>query len=167
MNAIANTTVISNFASIGQIELLRRIFGVLYISTEVYEEIQAGLEEGYTFYTCLDAHLHPQVETGWIRLTSIADERELLLFSRLPSRLHQGESSCLAIASCRNWLMLTDDRAARQEATRLGIRVSGSVGCLVVAIERGLCTVEQANVWLSKMIQIGYRSPVSDLHSLL
>jgi hypothetical protein len=47
MSVIANTTVISNFASINQLDLLRRLFGALYISTEVYEEIRIGLEEGY------------------------------------------------------------------------------------------------------------------------
>ena len=47
MSVIANTTVISNFASINQLDLLRRLFGALYISTEVYEEIRIGLVEGY------------------------------------------------------------------------------------------------------------------------
>jgi predicted nucleic acid-binding protein len=47
MSVIANTTVISNFASVNQLDLLRWLFGALYISTEVYAEIQAGLEEGY------------------------------------------------------------------------------------------------------------------------
>jgi predicted nucleic acid-binding protein len=49
MTVIANTTVISNFASINQLDLLRRLFGALYISTEVYEETRIGLEEGYQF----------------------------------------------------------------------------------------------------------------------
>ena len=56
---------------------------------------------------------------------------------------------------------------ARREATRLGIRISGSVGCLVLAVERGLCTIEQANLWLEDMIRHNYRSPVTDLTSLL
>ncbi|HEX9867365.1 MAG TPA: DUF3368 domain-containing protein [Candidatus Tectomicrobia bacterium] len=49
----------------------------------------------------------------------------------------------------------------------MAITVSGSVGCLVLAVERGLCRLEQANVWLSQMIRQGYRSPVNDLTSLL
>lgn len=31
MSVISNTTVISNFASINQLDLLRRLFGALYI----------------------------------------------------------------------------------------------------------------------------------------
>jgi predicted nucleic acid-binding protein len=32
MSVIANTTVISNFASIGQLELLRQLYTILHIS---------------------------------------------------------------------------------------------------------------------------------------
>jgi predicted nucleic acid-binding protein len=167
MSVISNTTVISNFASINQLDLLRRLFGALYISTEVYEEIRIGLEEGYQFYAGIDQMIHPFVHDGWIRLTSMADQAEIALYGELPSRLHRGEASCLVIARHRGWMLLTDDRAARDEGNRLGITVSGSVGCLVLAVERGLWTLEQAHVWLGEMIRQGYRSPVNDLTSLL
>lgn len=42
MSVISNPTVISNFASIGQLDVLRQLFGSLAISTEVYDEIQEG-----------------------------------------------------------------------------------------------------------------------------
>jgi predicted nucleic acid-binding protein len=167
MSVIANTTVISNFSSINHLDLLRRLFGALYLSTEVYEEIRIGLEEGYQFYAGIDQMIHPFVHDGWIRLTSMADQAEIALYGELPSRLHRGEASCLVIARHRGWMLLTDDRAARDEGNRLGIMVSGSVGCLVLAVERGLWTLEQANVWLGEMIRQGYRSPVNDLTSLL
>jgi predicted nucleic acid-binding protein len=167
MSVIANITVISNFASINQLDLLRRLFGALYISTEVYEEIRIGLEEGYQFHAGIDQMIHPFVHDGWIRLTSMADQAEIALYGELPSRLHRGEASCLVIARHRGWMLLTDDRAARDEGNHLGIMVSGSVGCLVLAVERGLWTLEQANVWLGEMIRQGYRSPINDLTSLL
>ncbi|MBC8492779.1 MAG: hypothetical protein H8D43_03255 [Chloroflexi bacterium] len=37
MNVITNTTVLSNFAAIDQLDLLRQLYGVVYIPTEVYE----------------------------------------------------------------------------------------------------------------------------------
>jgi predicted nucleic acid-binding protein len=167
MSVISNTTVISNSASINQLDLLRRLFGALYISTEVYEEIRIGLEEGYQFYAGIDQMIHPFVHDGWVQLTSMADQAEIALYSELPSRLHRGEASCLVIARYRGWMLLTDDRAARDEGNRLGIMVSGSVGCLVLAVERGLWTLEQAHAWLGEMIRQGYHSPVNDLTSLL
>jgi predicted nucleic acid-binding protein len=46
MSVIVNTPVISNFASIGQLDVLRHLYGALAMSTEVDDEIQAGLAEG-------------------------------------------------------------------------------------------------------------------------
>lgn len=163
MSVISNTTVISNFASIGQLDLLRLLYTEIYISTQVYDEICSGIEEGYQFYSPIEQIIFPFVESGWIRLTTMTGEQELMLFGRLPPRLHQGESSCLAIAKHRNWILLTDDKAARREAKKWGLRISGTVGCLILAVERGICSLEQANAWLNEMIQKGYRSPVVDL----
>jgi predicted nucleic acid-binding protein len=66
MSVISNTTVISNFASIRQLDVLRQLFGSLAISTEVYHEIQAGLEEGYRFYEGIDQMMNPFSSGGWI-----------------------------------------------------------------------------------------------------
>jgi len=167
MNVITNTTVLSNFAVIGQLDLLRQLYGVIYIPIEVYEEMQAGLEEGYRFYAGMAQLIYPFVEKGWIWLTSATDEQELRPLGELPRRLHRGEAACLAIAQHRGWLLLTDDLTARKEATRRRIPKSGSVGCLVMAVERDLCTLEQANSWLEDMIRHNYRPPVTDLTLLL
>jgi len=40
MSIISNTTVISNFASIERLELLHVLFDKLYITSEVFDEIQ-------------------------------------------------------------------------------------------------------------------------------
>jgi predicted nucleic acid-binding protein len=166
MSVISNTTVLSNFASIGQLDLLHRLYEVLYISTEVYEEINAGLEEGYSFYQDVPRLVYPFNELGWLHVATMSTE-ELWLSGGLPGRFHKGEASCLAIAGHRGWLLLTDDSAARAEALRRGIRLSGSIGCLVLAVERGCCNVMQANAWLQEMIEHDYRSPVTDLSPLL
>ncbi|MCP4406086.1 MAG: hypothetical protein GY801_53440 [bacterium] len=167
MSAISNTTVLSNFASIGHIEVLRQLYGTLFISLEVYEEIQAGLEEGYHFYTALDHQIAPLTPSGWVHLTSVSGRQELQTFGAFPPKLHQGEASSLAIACHRNWLFLTDDLDARRAARELDIRLSGSLGCLVLVVERRICSLQQANVWLTQMIEQGYYTPVHDLTSLL
>lgn len=167
MSVVANTTLISNFASVGQLDLLRQLYGTLHISTEVFQEIQTGEEEGYRFYEGIDQFVFPLVAEGWIRLTSVSGEQELRTLAKKPSRLQSGEASCIAIAQHRDWLFLTDDLAARSHATDIGIHVSGSLGCLVLAVERGLCQLEDANDWLQQMIRQGYYSPVGDLSSLL
>jgi predicted nucleic acid-binding protein len=39
VNRLVNTTVLSNFAAVGRLDLLRDTAGPLYIPTEVYDEI--------------------------------------------------------------------------------------------------------------------------------
>jgi predicted nucleic acid-binding protein len=167
MSVITNTTVLSNFACIGKIEYLRQLYGTLFISVDVYDEIQNGIEEGYAFYTPLQQQIFPASESGWIHLTSMTSEEEFRRFIGFPSKLHPGESSSLAIASHRSWLFLTDDLDARKAARALGVRLSGSLGCLVLAVERKLCSLEDANFLLGQMIQQGYHSPIDNLMTLL
>jgi hypothetical protein len=50
---------------------------------------------------------------------------------------------------------------------QMGISLSDSLGYLILAVERHICTVEQANGWLTQMIEQKYKSPVNDLTSLL
>jgi predicted nucleic acid-binding protein len=49
MSFIANNTVLSNFAGIGRLDILKRIFRTLRISEEVWLEIKQGLEAGYSY----------------------------------------------------------------------------------------------------------------------
>ena len=68
MSVIANTTVISNFGRIGQLALLQRIFGTVYIATEVYREIEDGLAEGYQFYAPIIQLVSAPSTNNWLRL---------------------------------------------------------------------------------------------------
>ena len=167
MSVISNTTVLSNFASIERLDMLRQLYGMLRISVEVYDEILLGMEEGYAFYAPLRQQIFPASNTGWIHLTSLTDEAELRCFLDFPQKLHQGEASTLAIALHCEWLLLTDDLDARKAARKLGIRLSGSIGCLVLAVKRKLCSLNQANTLLEQMIREGYHSPVNDITNLL
>jgi predicted nucleic acid-binding protein len=85
----------------------------------------------------------------------------------MSSGLHGGERACLAIAGARTWLLLTDDRAARAEARRRKIDLSGSLGCLVLGVERKLFTLEQANALLAMMVAQGYHAPLTDISELV
>jgi len=62
---------------------------------------------------------------------------------------------------------MTDDRKARQVALDLGIKITGTLGILVVAVERRKISLEEANRLLKAMVESGYRSPVDELGSLL
>jgi predicted nucleic acid-binding protein len=167
VKTLANTTVLSNFAAVGRLDLLKQLHGRLHIPNEVWAEILDGLEEGYGFYTGIEDQLYPLAEGGWIELVSMGDEEELRLFQSLPRRLHHGEASCLAIARHRNWAFLSDDKLARKLARSLGIVVSGTLGVLAQAVKRQFLTVEEADRLLGDMIARGYRSPYDSLQQFL
>ena len=80
--------------------------------------------------------------------------------------LGAGERSCIAVVKNRGGLFVTDDRKARQVALEMGVKVTGTLGILVVAVERKLISIEAANHLLAQMIAYGYRSPVNDLSNL-
>jgi predicted nucleic acid-binding protein len=149
MSTISNTTVIINYAAIGQLALLRQLFGVLFLPTEVYAEIRAGQAEGYAYLSGIEGVIAPLAHDGWLHLTGMHNDAEFRRYGMLPAGLHHGEAACLAIARQRDWLLLTDDRAARAEARRQQIRLSGSIGCLVMAVMRGIVTLPQANQHLA------------------
>lgn len=74
----------------------------------------------------------------------------------------------LAIASCRGWRFLTDDRAARDYATKIGVPVAGTLRLLVRLVQTDLVLVDEANSLLQDMIVLArYHSPVTDLTMLL
>ncbi|HWM90853.1 MAG TPA: hypothetical protein VN493_08810 [Thermoanaerobaculia bacterium] len=64
MSVISNTTVLSNFASIDSLPRLRELFEEVFLPTEVYQEIQRGLEEGYAFYSVVEGP--SSQERGWL-----------------------------------------------------------------------------------------------------
>jgi len=159
VKTLANTTILSNFAAVGRLDLLKQLHGCLYIPSQVHEEILDGLEQGYGFYTGISDHIYPSSQDGWVVLVSLSDGREIALYQSLTQRLHHGEAACLAIARHRRWAFLTDDKQARRTARDLGIVLSGTLGVLSQSVKQGLLTLESGNELLRKMIARGYRSP--------
>ena len=80
MKTLANTTILSNFAAVGRLDLLEQLHGRLYIPSQVYEEILDGLEQGYAFYAGISAHIHPFSQDGWMVLVSLIDGRDRTLY---------------------------------------------------------------------------------------
>jgi hypothetical protein len=75
VKTLADTTVLSNFAAVGRLDLLRQLHRRLYIPNEVFMEILDGLEEGYGFYTGIEDQIYHTAEEGWIELVSLGAKR--------------------------------------------------------------------------------------------
>jgi predicted nucleic acid-binding protein len=111
---------------------------------------------------------HALAEGLWCDLHIIEPtEEEQKLAGNLPRGLGSGERTCLALAIARRGLIATDDLHARRVAARYGVRVTGTLGLLVLAVESHLVSLERANMLLNVMVSAGYHSPVATLDALL
>ncbi len=165
---IFDTTVLSNLAVVGRMDLLEKRYRRVALTTvEVSDELRRGLQAGYAY---LESAL-PQIETvspgGWLRIAmpeSVAEHQLRVEFDLL---LDPGEASCLALAISRGLILVTDDLAARQLAQARGVRLTGTLGILLALVRDDMLALEEANALLAEMIERRYRSPVDRLDDLI
>jgi uncharacterized protein len=127
MIIVSNTSPIINLAAVGQLELLRSLYGTITIPQAVYYEIavrgykQAGATEIQTYH--------------WVERHQVQD---VALVKRLMQQLDAGEAEAIALAiEMRADLLLLDERRGRTIAKQLGLAVTGLLGILLVAKQRG------------------------------
>ncbi|MFO0890011.1 MAG: hypothetical protein U0790_12840 [Isosphaeraceae bacterium] len=132
MIVVADSSPIVVLASIGQIEVLPRLFGQVLIPPEVAAEPAApGRTEPVRAFIA--------TPPGWleIRQSSVAT-------TPIPG-LHAGETAAIALARQHSAdLLLIDERLGRQAAAERQLRVAGTIGILEMAAERGLVELGQA-----------------------
>jgi predicted nucleic acid-binding protein len=149
---LLDTTVLSNLARIGRLDLLRLALPDAVTTPQVLAELEVGRESGY-----LSAGAGE-----WPPAVNLAPQEEARLVG-LRSILGDGEASCLAVLLERGGALFSDDLDARRYAQRHGIPVSGTLGVLVFLVEQGHLSLGQADDCLRQMIALGYRSPVVSL----
>jgi len=141
--AIADNSTLSNFARSGHLDLLQKIFPCGVWTTA---EVIAELERGVAKYPQLQQLLNAQ--GSWLKVVEKLSEQELQiqgqLMERYPSIRRGADSSVLAVAKSRNWLVLTDDEAMAKVAQREGIKVLGTAEILKLARQRGFLTFSQS-----------------------
>jgi predicted nucleic acid-binding protein len=101
VNVIVNTTILSNFASVGRLDLLRSLLGPVYIATAVYAEVQEGLADGYQFYEAVTHEIQTPSAEPWLRLTAPTNEELQLKTRGACSPETKGLTSCRFARGCR------------------------------------------------------------------
>lgn len=124
---VANTTPIIALALISQLDLLRHLYGEVVIPPTVQVEVLAGGTRGIGV-----AELQ---RANWIRVMPLQDPRR----ADLVSDLDRGEAEVIALAQEMNAdLVIIDERLARRHAKRLRLPLTGTLGVLLKAKQRGL-----------------------------
>jgi predicted nucleic acid-binding protein len=137
---ITDTSILINLSHTGHVGLLGKTAGFEFVvPDEVLAEITSPEQTEM---------LQAALAAGWIGRESISGPGELTIFAELSRTLGSGESSCLALACSRGWVVACDEKRVflRQARERLGAnRVLNTAGLYLMWIRTGLLTVAEAD----------------------
>lgn len=156
-----DTTVLINFLNGGCLDLFERLPSYVFrIPEEVDTEITDAAQR---------AELAALFARGLVERTALSSVGELTLFTRLTNRLGLGESSCIAMARERGWLVACDDRRAVTTANRqLGVgRVVNTPGLLLLGIRAKVLSVSGADAIKSILEQHRFKMAFDSFASLV
>lgn len=130
MIAVSDTSILINFAWLGELEMLRVLYEELLIPTAVWvEAVEKGKDKpGSTEIS----------NATWIKRHSV---KNIDLVQALRQDLDAGESEAIALAlETQADLLLMDERLGRSTAQYFGLRYIGSIGILVAVKKHKLIT---------------------------
>lgn len=137
---ITDTSILINLFHTGHLSLLGGLSPLRFV---VPDEVIAEITQADQQQVVGSA-----IAASYIQRDSISTPEELTLFTELRQVLGAGESSCLAIAKLRNWMVACDEkRVFLREATKhLGEkRIINTPGIYVLSIRAELITVADAD----------------------
>ena len=155
MSPLADTTVLNNFGQIQRTDLLKSAWPDLAAPIPVWNELELGVRRG----------LVPACDWSWLKLLALT-EREQVQAGEVGRSLDPGEAACIAVASSRGLLMLSDDWEARALGRSLGLEVSGSLGVLDRLVLKQILSLDEADALLAEMVRRGFRSPYRSLREI-
>jgi predicted nucleic acid-binding protein len=155
MSPLADTTVLNNFAQIRRTDLLKAAWPDLAAPLPVWNELELGVRRG----------LVPACDWSWLKLIDLT-EREQERAGEVGRALDPGEAACIAVASSRGLLLLSDDWEARELGRSLDLKVSGSLGVLDRLVWKQILSLDVADALLAEMVRRGFRSPYRSLREI-
>lgn len=128
MIIVSNTTPLSELAKVGKLELLRELFGTIFISQEVYDEVIQGK--------------HPATSSvpsaKWIEVVTLGSPIKALEL-QTAFKLDLGEAATIVLAEeLKADRVLLDERLGRRVAQGRNLPVTGTIGLLLVAKNKGI-----------------------------
>ncbi|MCL2170406.1 MAG: DUF3368 domain-containing protein [Defluviitaleaceae bacterium] len=138
-DAVVNSTPLISLYGIGRLDILSKMYRNVYIPHGVYEEVCVQGDIGKS-----ELLIFPNFS-----IKNIADMNAYKYFA---TSLHKGEVEVMILASeLKADVCIIDDKLARQYAKHLGLELTGTLGLLIKAKERGL--LDAVKPCLELMIQ--------------
>lgn len=144
---VSNSGPLIALGKLGLLELLRELYGVVYVPKSVAKEVvDRGLENG-----CSDAWATREaIHQAYVCVVDLDYPMPEDILS-LPLDLGEKECLCVAIRD-KAELLLLDDAKARQEARSRGLVVKGTVGVIVQAFRARHLTFDQVEFYMSEIM---------------
>ena len=134
MIVVSNTSPLIVLSNIGEFEILHHLFDRVVIPEGVAEEFGDPVPE-------------------WIEVRGVKNR---VLVDLLREKLHKGEAEVIALAIELNaGLAIIDDKAARNTAQSLGLKVIGTVGLILLAKRKG--HYNEVGPVIEKLVKRGFR----------
>lgn len=139
---IADTSCFILLDKIGELELLRLLFGHVVTTTTIAAEFGTRLPE-------------------WIEIRAVKD-----LHFQTTLDIDAGEASAIALAiESAPALLVLDDNKGRKAARRLNLKVTGSLGLFVIAKKSGI--IPAVKPLIEKIQQTNFRYTPAVLQEIL
>lgn len=125
---IVNSTPLIALCHVNQLGLLKDLYEEIMIPTAVYKEISA--KKGSVCSVEVEKSL------DWIHIEPIKNEMAKAMYK---TQLHEGEVEVMILAKeSEAELVIIDDLNAKKHAKYLGLSVTGTLGVLIKAKQKGL-----------------------------
>ncbi|MCC5599540.1 DUF3368 domain-containing protein [Nostoc favosum] len=130
MIVVSDTSPITNLAAIDQLDLLQELYGSIVIPLAVYKEMVVA---GKVVPGAVE------VQTlSWIQTQTVADAQKVTDIQTNQDNIDLGEAEAIILAlELKADLLLMDERRGRALATNYGLKVTGLLGVLLQAKQKG------------------------------
>lgn len=148
MIIVSDTTPIISLIKADKLNLLKEIFGEVYIPSAVYHEL-----------TCYPATVEKEIiditNNQFLRVLEVENQLAVYLL-REQMNLGAVESEAIVLAkTIQADLMLVDEKKARRISKEMGISITGTIGLLLCARNTGY--INNIKPILDKMIEQKFR----------
>ena len=139
---VSDSTPLIYLAKLGHLSLLHKLFGEVFVPSEVMSEVARGKQLGFN-----DAAVVERAkEDGWIKEVGLnsPQRRELLKLRHTFSDISVADAAAIALAQSLDANLCLDDSRAVKVAEVLNKRHIGTLGILLLAVKKRPLTKEQA-----------------------
>lgn len=126
---VADASPLIALSTMGILQYLPSLFNRVYIPDVVLKECSEDLSKPMAM------EIQKAVESEILYVMPLADQKGMLELSQV---LDDGEAAAIILAKELNAYILIDEKAGRQIAKREGLKLKGSMYCLVECKKNGL-----------------------------